>query len=101
MRTAITILPTWLLFPIGLFAAIGEVPHPEHPRPDFRREPWANLNGVWQFDFDPKDEGEAQRWFEPGKHEFGRCSNLLRRAGRSEAVWHCLAVEQENATRCG
>ncbi|HKW71657.1 MAG TPA: glycoside hydrolase family 2 TIM barrel-domain containing protein [Candidatus Dormibacteraeota bacterium] len=28
----------------------GEViPRPEYPRPDFRREEWANLNGEWEF----------------------------------------------------
>jgi len=61
-----------VLLPLGLSAALGEVPHPEHPRPDFRREPWVNLNGTWRFDFDPKDEGESQQWFEPGRHEFAR-----------------------------
>ncbi len=52
--------------------ASAAAPHPEHPRPDFRREPWANLNGEWSFEFDPRDEGEAQRWFEPGRHAFAR-----------------------------
>lgn len=38
---------------IGLFAE--EIPLPEHPRPDFEREQWINLNGVWQFKFDVKN----------------------------------------------
>lgn len=29
--------------------AISEIPRPEHPRPDFKRELWMNLNGVWEF----------------------------------------------------
>lgn len=70
MKTTLLSLLVSLVAPVGLSAA--EVPHPDHPRPDFRREPWVNLNGAWQFDFDAKDEGEAQRWFEPGKHEYGR-----------------------------
>ncbi|MBC7923273.1 MAG: hypothetical protein H7Z75_19525, partial [Ferruginibacter sp.] len=28
------------------------IPLPEHPRPDFQRPDWANLNGQWQFEFD-------------------------------------------------
>jgi galactose mutarotase-like enzyme len=40
----------------------GESPLPEHPRPDFQRAEWLNLNGRWQFAFDPKDEGERAGW---------------------------------------
>ena len=42
------------------------IPLPEHPRPDFQREEWLNLNGPWQFQLDAPDVGEAQRWFERG-----------------------------------
>ena len=28
------------------------IPRPEHPRPDFQRESWINLNGTWKFEFD-------------------------------------------------
>jgi hypothetical protein len=41
------------------------VPRPEHPRPDFRRPEWQNLNGVWEFRFDPEDRGRAERWEAP------------------------------------
>ncbi|MCC7208815.1 MAG: beta galactosidase jelly roll domain-containing protein [Anaerolineae bacterium] len=30
-----------------------DIPRPEHPRPDFERADWLNLNGVWQFCYDP------------------------------------------------
>ncbi|MEU5928027.1 sugar-binding domain-containing protein [Streptomyces antimycoticus] len=33
------------------------VPRPEYPRPSFVRENWLNLNGAWQFTFDPGDSG--------------------------------------------
>ncbi|MFD7512730.1 glycoside hydrolase family 2 protein [Streptomyces sp. NPDC059853] len=33
------------------------VPRPEYPRPQFVREDWLNLNGTWQFAFDPGDSG--------------------------------------------
>ena len=39
---------------------------PEHPRPDFVRETFFNLNGVWQFAFDDDDQGLAAGWMKPG-----------------------------------
>ena len=42
------------------------IPRPEHPRPDFLRDKLCNLNGVWQFAFDDKNEGLKKRWFAPG-----------------------------------
>jgi hypothetical protein len=53
-------------------AAPAEVPLREHPRPDFERPAWVNLNGPWSFDFDKTDAGEKEQWFLPGKHEFAR-----------------------------
>jgi len=47
-------------------------PRPEHPRPDFRRAAWVNLNGPWAFEFDPEDVGEREEWFRPGQHDFSR-----------------------------
>ena len=41
------------------------IPRPEHPRPDFVRETFLNLNGTWQFAFDDKDEGVAAGWMNP------------------------------------
>ena len=35
---------------------------PEHPRPDFERSQWINLNGEWDFKFDPKDLGVKEHW---------------------------------------
>lgn len=43
------------------------VPRPEHPRPDFQRDTFYNLNGCWQFAFDDANEGLAQRWYAPGR----------------------------------
>jgi beta-galactosidase/beta-glucuronidase len=43
------------------------IPRPEHPRPDFFRPDWLNLNGEWEFMFDDDDLGEKERWFMPGK----------------------------------
>src|SRR5260370_39441613 len=38
------------------------IPLPEHPRPDFQRSEWLNLNGRWQFAFDPQNRGERESW---------------------------------------
>jgi len=46
-----------------------DLPRPEFPRPDFRRDPWGNLNGEWDFTFDDYDLGEKGEWFERGKGE--------------------------------
>lgn len=35
----------------------------EYPRPQFERENWINLNGVWKFCFDDEDKGLQQRWY--------------------------------------
>jgi len=54
-----------------LVAAEAEaIPLPEHPRPDFERAEWQNLNGTWSFRFDPKDEGEKGSWFRSGLRSF-------------------------------
>lgn len=41
------------------------IPRPEYPRPDFQRNNWFNLNGAWDFAFDPDNQGLAQHWFDP------------------------------------
>ncbi len=48
------------------------VPLPEHPRPDFRRDAWVNLNGAWQFAFDAEDVGQKEGWFDKGRHTFSK-----------------------------
>ena len=45
-----------------LLATQSPIPLPEHPRPDFQRAEWLNLNGSWQFAFDSRDEGERLGW---------------------------------------
>ncbi|MGE5612431.1 MAG: glycoside hydrolase family 2 protein [Bacillota bacterium] len=39
------------------------IPLPEHPRPDFQRSQWLNLNGSWQFRFDAANAGLNEKWF--------------------------------------
>ena len=71
MKTTCLLTIGLVLF-IKLGAVADDVPLPEHPRPDFQRAAWVNLNGQWQFQFDAKSAGEAEGWFEPGKHRFAR-----------------------------
>jgi hypothetical protein len=58
------LLPTFLLFLV--FASLpfhaAPIPLPEHPRPDFQRAEWMNLNGPWQFRFDKDDAGLKAGW---------------------------------------
>lgn len=46
---------------------VSSIPLPEHPRPDFEREKWINLNGYWDFEFDSSNVGEGEAWFSVDK----------------------------------
>ncbi|GAB3437376.1 hypothetical protein GCM10027569_92250 [Flindersiella endophytica] len=48
----------------------------EYPRPDSDRRPftddaWLALDGTWSFDFDPRNVGEAEHWFDPA-HQYSK-----------------------------
>ena len=45
----------------------ASIPRPEHPRPDFMRDTFCNLNGEWQFAFDDENRGLREGWHRPGK----------------------------------
>ncbi len=38
------------------------IPRPEHPRPQFQRAQWLNLNGHWDFAMDPDVVGIKENW---------------------------------------
>jgi hypothetical protein len=60
------IFPTILFYYIAFcFSTLHsqDIPLPEHPRPDFERVEWSNLNGAWQFGFDSLDVGIKEKWF--------------------------------------
>src|SRR5688500_3391543 len=46
----------------GQTPVASTIPLPEHPRPDFERAEWMNLNGRWRFAFDARNEGERAGW---------------------------------------
>lgn len=64
----------WLIVSSSVVAVTGSagefMPRPEHPRPDFERTAWCNLNGIWEFAFDPKDVGVKEQWFAPDAKSF-------------------------------
>lgn len=39
-----------------------DIPLAEHPRPDFERTVWENLNGEWNFAFDSLNTGIQENW---------------------------------------
>ena len=39
-----------------------QIPRPEHPKPQFHRETWLNLNGQWNFGFDLGFTGNEKDW---------------------------------------
>ncbi|MDF1574391.1 MAG: glycoside hydrolase family 2 TIM barrel-domain containing protein [Bacteroidales bacterium] len=49
---------------LSMSLAAQEIPLPEHPRPDFQRDNWINLNGIWEFQFDSLDTGMETGWHE-------------------------------------
>jgi hypothetical protein len=59
MKTNFAIL---LLSCFAFFARAQQIPLPEHPRPDFERNTWVNLNGVWDFEFDSLNVGATAKW---------------------------------------
>ena len=51
------------------------LPRPEYPRPDRQRSflqgvDWINLNGAWEFRFDPNDGGREKRWFDSDEEQW-------------------------------
>jgi hypothetical protein len=54
-----------LLFVVLLFSCNNEnetIPLPEHPRPNFERSLWQNLNGTWKFMPDSSNVGLRENW---------------------------------------
>lgn len=57
-----TLLLTFCFCLLSNFCFSQKIPLPEHPRPDFERSEWLNLNGYWEFEFDSLDVGKNQNW---------------------------------------
>lgn len=53
-RLAVGVVALYLVF--VSWGDAETIPLPEHPRPDFERQQWINLNGEWEFRFDDSVE---------------------------------------------
>jgi hypothetical protein len=51
------ILLTLFLFLFSISILSAQMPRPEHPKPQFKRAEWKNLNGQWDFVFDSGNSG--------------------------------------------
>jgi len=106
--------PTWPLFLLALVAsALGaqspradSIPLPEHPRPDFQRSAWVNLNGRWEFAFDPENSGEGAGWASgklPAAHSilvpFSWGAPLSGVADSADIGWYARAIRVPDAWR--
>jgi len=77
------------------------IPLPEHPRPDFQRADWVNLNGPWSFAFQGDKPGAEQGW-ETGQRKFdqtitvpfpwgSKLSGIANRAG-ADIGWYSRKI---------
>ena len=69
MKTYLILFLSAILLFIPKIHFTQSIPLPEHPRPDFERPDWQNLNGTWSFAFDEKGEGINANW-QNGKATF-------------------------------
>lgn len=68
------IITLFLCLSFGL-AYSQNIPLPEHPRPDFERGDWQNLNGLWDFEFDSLNIGLTRGW-QNGEGNFSKRINV-------------------------
>ena len=63
----ISVITSLLLIPVNVDLLRGGetetlIPRPEHPKPQFQRGDWLNLNGQWNFAFDFDLSGIEKGW---------------------------------------
>lgn len=105
-RTFILGLVAFAALAASLNRAFASIPLPEHPRPDFERADWANLNGLWQFRGDPQNAGERAGW-QSGRIPFAETINvpfpwgskLSGVADRSDVAWYRRSIRVPEAWR--
>lgn len=65
----------FIFFTTAQLTFAQQIPLPEHPRPDFERTEWLNLNGQWAFEFDSLNKGLTQNWAD-GNTKFSKNINV-------------------------
>ncbi|MEO6995705.1 MAG: sugar-binding domain-containing protein, partial [Lacunisphaera sp.] len=80
---------------------VASIPLPEHPRPDFERAEWLNLNGQWQFKFDKENAGVTAGWGTNAQTDFPERitvpfswgSKLSGLENKADIAWYRRAVK--------
>lgn len=89
----------FLFCSLGLFSQNQVIPLPEHPRPDFERPQWINLNGTWDFRFDKENVGEKNFWYRQFQPEqkilvpFSWGSPLSGVANEADIGWYSRTID--------
>src|SRR5881397_2520144 len=105
-RAFLLVFPLLALVPKGISCHGAEpslqasIPLPEHPRPDFERAEWLNLNGPWSFRFDPQNTGEKEGWFSRKLESFPKTitvpfpwgSKLSGVSSEADIAWYARAL---------
>ena len=84
-----------LVFLLSDITSAQQIPLPEHPRPDFERPNWINLNGFWDFEFDSLNIGLEKNW-QSGNVPFSKkinvpfswASNMAGVKGDADLAWY-------------
>jgi len=90
---------SFLFCSLALFSQNQVIPLPEHPRPDFERPQWINLNGTWDFRFDKENVGEKNFWYKQFQSEqkilvpFSWGSPLSRVANEADIGWYSRTID--------
>lgn len=89
----------FLFCSLALFSQNQVIPLPEHPRPDFERPQWINLNGTWDFRFDKENVGEKNFWYRQFQPEqkilvpFSWGSPLSGVANEADIGWYSRTID--------
>ena len=68
---------------------MNTIPRPEHPRPQFMRDNWINLNGEWDFCFDENENGYV--WADNGQGKLEKRPVELGRYDEAADVYEILS----------
>ncbi len=77
----------------------------DYPRPQFVRNDWASLNGIWNFGFDDGNKGEAEGWYKSFHREKEICVPFTYETKKSNIhdeeihhyVWYARKFEADKA----
>ena len=85
-------------FVAAFVSCAGAIPLPEHPRPDWERAEWVNLNGEWDFAFEAKGT-PVDAPARPAQFDqkivvpFGWAAPLSGVKGEGDSAWYRREVE--------